>query len=105
MKVNRRMDDLGRIVIPKEIRKRANIKCSDNLSIEYKDNSIILKKAYIEESVLNRLEDWLKEQIELVRDIPTSTKEIQLIHTQQIALYQDILDKIQELKNERRNKN
>ena len=42
----RRIDDLGRIVIPKEIRKTMHIRESNPLEIfTEKDGSIILKKA------------------------------------------------------------
>lgn len=40
----RRIDELGRIVIPKEIRKNLRIKNGDNLEIIIDDDSIILKK-------------------------------------------------------------
>lgn len=98
--MNRKIDDLGRIVIPKEIRQKLNIKYDDKLTIEVKNESIVLKKAYNDVEVLKKLEDWIKEQIIFVRNIPAFTQEIKLAHTQQIAQYQDILDKIQEFKNE-----
>ncbi len=40
----RKIDDLGRVVIPKEIRKNLLIKESDNLEIFINNNEIILKK-------------------------------------------------------------
>lgn len=40
----RRIDELGRIVIPIEIRKRLNIYEKDAIEIFVKNNSIILKK-------------------------------------------------------------
>ena len=42
----RKIDDLGRIVIPKELRKSLNIKNSDDLEIKITDNKIILEKYY-----------------------------------------------------------
>ncbi len=42
--MNRKIDDLGRIVIPKEIRKRLGIHDNDSLEIIVKGKSIILKK-------------------------------------------------------------
>ncbi len=42
--VVRRIDDLGRIVIPKEIRRTLKINDGDNLEIYVTDDSIILKK-------------------------------------------------------------
>ena len=40
----RRIDDLGRVVIPKEIRKNLRIKEGDNLEIFVEKEEIILKK-------------------------------------------------------------
>ena len=40
----RRIDDLGRIVIPKEIRKTLRIKDGDPLEINISNENIILKK-------------------------------------------------------------
>ena len=42
--VVRRIDELGRIVIPKEIRKNFRIKEGENIEIYIDDNNIILKK-------------------------------------------------------------
>lgn len=42
--VVRRIDDLGRIVIPKEIRKNLNLKNNDNLEILIESDNIVLKK-------------------------------------------------------------
>ena len=43
-KLYRKVDKLGRLVIPKEIRKHLNIKNGDVLHIEIKNNKIILEK-------------------------------------------------------------
>lgn len=40
----RRIDDLGRIVIPKTVRKTLNIKQGDNLEIYIENENIVLKK-------------------------------------------------------------
>ncbi len=42
----RKVDELGRIVIPKELRKNLNIKNSDDLEISINDDKIILEKFY-----------------------------------------------------------
>lgn len=42
--VLRRIDDLGRIVIPKEIRKKLKIKNGESLEIFINDDAVILKK-------------------------------------------------------------
>ena len=39
--ITRRIDELGRIVIPKEIRKNLKIKSSDELEIKVIDNKVI----------------------------------------------------------------
>ena len=40
----RRIDELGRIVVPKEIRKNLRLKNGDNLEIVVEGENIILKK-------------------------------------------------------------
>lgn len=42
--VLRRIDDLGRIVIPKEIRKHLKIKNGESLEIFIHDDTVVLKK-------------------------------------------------------------
>ena len=55
--ITRRIDDLGRIVIPKEIRKSMHIKKGELLEIYLNDaNSIILKR----HSVIDKKYDFLK---------------------------------------------
>lgn len=44
--ITRRIDDLGRIVLPKEIRKRLKIKEGDMLEIYVQDNGIIMLEKY-----------------------------------------------------------
>ena len=53
----RRIDDLGRIVIPKEIRKNLRIKEGDNLEIFVENEEIILKKY----SMMNKINDLASE--------------------------------------------
>lgn len=47
MAVVRRIDELGRIVIPMEYRNQLGIKYSDSLSIELTGGEIILKKSAV----------------------------------------------------------
>lgn len=42
--VVRRIDDLGRIVIPKEIRKNLNLKTNDDIELAISNDSLIIKK-------------------------------------------------------------
>lgn len=53
----RRIDDLGRVVIPKEIRKNLRIKEGDNLEIFVQNEEIILKKY----SMMNKITDLAQE--------------------------------------------
>ena len=53
----RRIDDLGRVVIPKEIRKNLRIKEGDNLEIFVANEDIILKKY----SMMNKINDLAQE--------------------------------------------
>ena len=43
--MNRKIDDLGRIVIPKEMRKQLNMNNGDEVNIEVIDNKITISKA------------------------------------------------------------
>ena len=52
----RKVDELGRIVIPKELRKNLSIKNSDDLEITIENDKIILEKFYR----LRNLKDTLK---------------------------------------------
>lgn len=61
--ITRRIDDLGRIVIPKEIRKNLHLKTGELLEIFIDDlDSIILKK----HSVINRKDDFIEQYIKLL---------------------------------------
>ena len=55
--VVRRIDDLGRIVIPKEIRRNLRIKEGDNLEVFIEEENIILKKY----SMMNKINDLAQE--------------------------------------------
>ena len=55
--VIRRIDDLGRIVIPKELRKNLRIKEGDNLEIFIENDDIILRKY----STMNKINDLARE--------------------------------------------
>ena len=55
----RRIDDLGRIVIPKEIRRQLKITDGDPLEIFLTtDNEIVLKPYRVQEYTLRRSENW-----------------------------------------------
>ena len=58
----RRIDELGRIVIPKEIRKTLHIKNGENLEIFINDETIVLKK-YSELGNIKELSDNICETL------------------------------------------
>ena len=47
--MNKRIDSLGRIVIPKDYRKKLNINDGELLNIEYENDSIVISKKEIED--------------------------------------------------------
>ena len=65
----RRIDELGRIVIPKEIRKNLRIKNGESLEIYLENDSIILKKYSQIESLKNVSIDYVEALIRLLNII------------------------------------
>ena len=64
--VIRRIDELGRIVIPKEIRKNFRIKDGENIEIFIaEDDGIVLKKT----STLNNIENISKIIVSVLKEI------------------------------------
>ena len=61
----RRIDELGRIVVPKEIRKKLKIREGDNLDIFVSEDNVILRKY----SPLNDLEAILAVLLEAIKKI------------------------------------
>lgn len=54
----RRVDDLGRIIIPKEIRKQLKIGESDPLEIFLSRDGEIILKPYRTDYILRKADDW-----------------------------------------------
>ena len=61
----RRIDDLGRIVIPKEIRKTLRVKDGESLEIYLDDDSIVLKKYF----PLEKTSDFYKNYVTSIHEI------------------------------------
>lgn len=59
----RRIDDLGRIVIPREIRHRLRIRENDLLEMFVQDNAVVLMKYSVQKPVKEAL-DILREVVE-----------------------------------------
>ena len=68
----KRIDDLGRIVIPKEIRRILKIEDNENMEIKLKDDEIIIKKH-------NIIDDYQKEIINYGKLVNRITKKNVLI--------------------------
>lgn len=61
----RRMDELGRVVIPREIRERFHIKEGDPLEIFTEDDKIVFRKydtSNDKEEAVETLQEWLKDE-------------------------------------------
>ena len=65
----RRLDDLGRIVIPKEIRRTLKIKEGDALELFVEDNSLILKKYNDSDEIIQNCADWVNKHHEQIISI------------------------------------
>lgn len=63
--VTRKIDELGRVVIPKEIRRNLSIRDGENLEIFTDEESIILKK----HSLISKYEDLANKLTELIYNI------------------------------------
>ena len=49
--MNKRIDSLGRVVIPKDYRKKLNINDGELLNIEYENDRIVISKKEIEDKI------------------------------------------------------
>ena len=63
----RRIDDLGRVVIPKEIRRKLNIQEGDPLEITYTNDGEIFFRKYLTDE--EKREKWVKEILLHKREI------------------------------------
>lgn len=80
--MNRKIDDLGRIVIPSEMRKHIGIKNGQDVNVELVDNKVIISNPN-NNSILDKLEQWLE------------SDEVELLHTPTIEV---VLKKIELLR-------
>lgn len=79
--VIRRIDELGRIVIPKEIRRNLRMKDGENLEIFVEDNETILLKKH---SILDKFKE-LSDTI--VNTLSSSTDDILITDTNRVISY------------------
>lgn len=92
--VTRKIDDLGRIVIPKEIRKNLGIRDGESLEIFTEEDSIILKK----HSEIKKFEDLAKKLADLIKnifkiDVIITDREKIIVSTKDNELINQLLDK------------
>ena len=94
MKIIKKVDDLGRISIPRDIRRSMGIMGGDSVSIEYNNDKIIIEKSNVD--VENRAVDlktqfhnWLQE-----READVSTDSIDQAFDILILEYRKIMEKI-----------
>lgn len=91
--VTRKIDELGRIVIPKEIRKNLGIRDGESLEIYTSNDSIILKK-YYEVKKLEDVCDKLCEMIKNIYDVNIIITDREKVVSSSISNYKDkLLDK------------
>lgn len=88
--VTRKIDELGRIVIPKEIRKNLGIRDGESLEIYTSDDSIILKK-YYEVKKLEDVCDKLCEMIKNIYDVNIIITDREKVVSSSISNYKDKL--------------
>lgn len=72
----RRIDDLGRITIPKEIRRLTHIEVDDPLEIFIEDGGIVLQKylpSYVNTNILKDMSEELVDMIDEESDIEKRT--------------------------------
>ena len=88
--ISRKIDELGRIVLPKEIRKNMRIRENDELLIDVLDDKIILSKAYgIESSkVLNDVVYVMHQEYDI--DILISNRDSIIVSSNSKYLHKNI---------------
>ena len=83
--VVRRVDDLGRVVIPKEIRQRLNIDVGDSVSIASDDKRVIITPLSVVDLVRHALE-LLQNELTVNNDLDTNVRQTMLNMTQNMLL-------------------
>lgn len=96
--VNRKIDELGRIVIPREIRNNLNIKSYDELNIEVNNDSIILTKKNNEKNVLLKFEEWLKDWKDSLKSQAENIEGLDIYEEHTLENLETILSRLEEFK-------
>ena len=101
--VVRKIDELGRLVIPKEIRKNLNIRSGEDLEFFIEEDKIILKKYQKMLSVKENAQKYIDAMSKITtNNINITDKETIIASSKREDLNQKIDSKIIELMNERK---
>lgn len=100
----RKIDNLGRIVIPKEIRNLLNIKNGENLEIIVNNDEITLKKFYKLKKDINNIVNYLKIFDNLIDSnfIITDRDKILASSSKEMAIDSTLCKEIQQILDERK---
>ena len=100
----RKIDNLGRIVIPKEIRNLLNIKNGENLEIIVNNDEITLKKFYKLKKDINNIVNYLKIFDNLIDSnfIITDRDKIIASSSKEITIDSTLCKEIQQILDERK---
>ena len=93
----RKIDELGRIVLPKELRKTMNINAGDDFKIILENEKIILEKY----SMLNNIEDKIDDIINCFSSV-TNYKIYLVVNNKIIENNENVLDEISKIIQERK---
>lgn len=100
--VIRKIDELGRIVVPKEIRKNLNIRNGEDVQIYVEEDKIILKKYQKMGSIKENAQKYLNLFNKVSNEILVTDREKIIASSSQIYLNKGIDSKIISLINDRR---
>ena len=84
----RRIDDLGRIVIPKELRKNLRIKSGDAIQISKDEDAIVLKKYNPTDSLFSTIQSLAESVYQSTKKACIVTDTDKIIYSTNKALYE-----------------
>lgn len=81
----RRIDDLGRIVIPKEMRKKMQLKVQDPVEFFFSEEGIILKKYYETEELVDIMRMAKVKANEICDQLSPENRKLIIKHIEEIC--------------------
>lgn len=82
--MNRRIDELGRVVIPIELRKKLRLQVGDTVEFSLVNNEMLLKKY----STLEKITEFLQEILDIIYKV--LKKDIMITNTDKVIAYKGI---------------